>query len=113
GNDAETPLGARERDFDLGVARKERRVVEDRAHRRRAEGVAKERRIEDGGSHGRRSLARRAERRYDFHLIEQPIEGVCAFGPWPVFATATMASNSSRRASGSDCLPEASSRPRY
>ncbi len=49
-----------------------------------------------------------------FHLIEQPMLGICSAGPLPVRATSTMASNKSRRASGgAACLRLASRRPRY
>ena len=48
-----------------------------------------------------------------FHLIEQPIEGICSVGPWPVSATCFMASNRSRRAPGIGVVRDASSRPRY
>jgi hypothetical protein len=47
------------------------------------------------------------------HLIEQPIEGSCSLGPWPVSATSFIASNRSRRAFGTGVMREASSRPRY
>ena len=35
-----------------------------------------------------------------FHLIEQPIAGICSRGPWPVAAICFIASKSSRRAPG-------------
>jgi len=49
-----------------------------------------------------------------FHFIEQPMLGICSRGPRPVVATAFMASNRSRRASGGAAsLRLASRRPRY
>src|SRR5262249_40674723 len=42
-------LRARKRDFDVDVADDQRAVGKDRAHARRAEGVAKQCRVEDGG----------------------------------------------------------------
>jgi hypothetical protein len=43
-DDAEPALRARKRNLDLGVAGEQRRVLENRAHRGRAEGV-----LEQGG----------------------------------------------------------------
>ena len=40
------------------------------------------------------------ERHAAFHLIEQPIAGICSRGPCPVAATSFIASKSSRRAPG-------------
>jgi hypothetical protein len=48
-----------------------------------------------------------------FHLIEQPIDGNCSFGPYPVSAICFMASNRSRRALAMGVIREASRRPRY
>ena len=48
-----------------------------------------------------------------FHLIEQPIAGICSRGPWPVSAICRIASKSSRRAPGCGLAPLSSSRPRY
>jgi hypothetical protein len=48
-----------------------------------------------------------------FHLIEQPIDGNCSFGPRPVSAICFMASYRSRRAFAMGVIREASSRPRY
>src|SRR6478752_7968513 len=51
---------------------------------------------------------------YAFHLMEQPIDGVCCRGPAPVAAISFIAWNSSRRTpapAGSRSL--ASRRPRY
>ena len=58
--------------------------------------------------HGRRWAGHAA-----FHLIEQPIAGTCSRGPWPVSAICSIASKSSRRASGFGPRPLSSSRPRY
>src|SRR5438105_4382985 len=43
-----------------------------------------------------------------FHLIEQPIDGNCSFGPCPVSAICFMASNRSRRALAMGVIREAS-----
>ena len=48
-----------------------------------------------------------------FHLIEQPMLGICSAGPCPVAAIRTIASNNSRWAFGTGCTFDASSRPRY
>jgi hypothetical protein len=48
-----------------------------------------------------------------FHLIEQPIDGICSGGPRPVSATCFIASKRSRRAFGIGVVREASSLPRY
>ena len=48
-----------------------------------------------------------------FHLIEQPMLGICCSGPRPVSATCTIASYSSRMAPGIGVVLDASSRPRY
>ena len=57
--------------------------------------------------------SRIVERHAAFHLIEQPIDGICSRGPWPVSATCRIASKSSRRAPGCGSRPLSSSRPRY
>ena len=46
------------------------------------------------------------------HLMEQPIDGTCSSGPSPVAAIRRIASSSSRRASGTSVVRDASSRPR-
>ena len=48
-----------------------------------------------------------------FHLIEQPIDGICSGGPRPVSATCFIASKRSRRAFGIGVVREASILPRY
>ena len=59
--------------------------------------------------------AKQLERRfYPFHLMEQPMLGICSRGPLPVAATSFIASNRSRRTPGDAAsLRLSSSRPRY
>ncbi len=58
-NDADPRLGLGERDLDLDIARDQRGVGEDVAHRRGAEGVAEQKRVENGGSGHRGPLSLR------------------------------------------------------
>jgi hypothetical protein len=51
--------------------------------------------------------------RQSFHLIEQPIDGICSTGPRPFSATCFIASKRSRRTFGMGVVREASSLPRY
>jgi hypothetical protein len=60
-----------------------------------------------------KSYSRRAQAGQVFHLIEQPIDGICSGGPRPVSATCFIASKRSRRPFGIGVVREASSLPRY
>ena len=70
GDHAGAGLGGGERHLHLHVAAHRRLVGEDRAHGRRAEGVAEDRRIEGGGRHGAPwALTRRSQNDPDLSIV--------------------------------------------